>query len=91
MGANTKRSLVIEGRKTSVALEKKYWEGLAEIADSEGRSLTMMIEEIGKLAISPHPCSCSSYGTFGASSDAAHFTKVTTGSATSSKRGTHHS
>jgi predicted DNA-binding ribbon-helix-helix protein len=52
MGANIKRSLVIEGRKTSVALEKEYWEGLTEIANSQGRSLAMMIEEIGKLAIS---------------------------------------
>lgn len=52
MGANIKRSLVIEGRKTSVALEKEYWEGLTEIADSQGRSLAIMIEEIGKLEIS---------------------------------------
>ena len=52
MGANIKRSLVINGRKTSVALEQEYWEGLAEIADSQGRSLATMIEEIGKLRLS---------------------------------------
>jgi predicted DNA-binding ribbon-helix-helix protein len=52
MSANIKRSLVINGRKTSIALEKEYWEGLAEIADSQGRSFATLIEEIGKLSSS---------------------------------------
>lgn len=43
---------MLNGRKTSIALEKDYWEGLTEIADSQGQSVATVIEQIGNLSIS---------------------------------------
>jgi len=48
-----KRSLTINGHRTSLALETEFWEALAEIADSRGISLSRLVAEIDSAA--PHP------------------------------------
>ncbi len=41
-----KRSLTLMGHKTSVALEKAFWRVLEESAQSQGVSLSQLIQEI---------------------------------------------
>ena len=41
-----KRSIVIEGHKTSVSLEDQFWNGLKEIARAQGATLSKMVAEI---------------------------------------------
>jgi Ribbon-helix-helix domain len=41
-----KRSVHINGHKTSVSLEDAFWSGLKEIADAQGTTLSAMVEEI---------------------------------------------
>ena len=41
-----KRSVVIEGHKTSVSLEDQFWNGLKEIARAQGATLSKMVAEI---------------------------------------------
>ena len=40
-----KRSLVIDGRKTSVSLEEPFWRDLKEIADSQGVTLSNIVQD----------------------------------------------
>ncbi len=41
-----KRSIVIDGHKTSVSLEDAFWSGLKEIARAEGATLSETVAEI---------------------------------------------
>lgn len=41
-----RRSLTINGYKTSISLENKFWDGLREVAALEGMSLNKMVERI---------------------------------------------
>jgi predicted DNA-binding ribbon-helix-helix protein len=43
-----KRSIVIDGHKTSVSLEDAFWSGLKEIARAEQATLSNMVAEIDK-------------------------------------------
>ena len=43
-----KRSLSINGRKTSVSLENEFWQGLLEIADHNHKRLAMLVEQIDR-------------------------------------------
>ena len=43
-----KRSVVINGHKTSVSLEDEFWSGLKEIAKTQHASLSNMVSEIDK-------------------------------------------
>jgi predicted DNA-binding ribbon-helix-helix protein len=41
-----KRSIVIDGHKTSISLEDAFWSGLKEIARAEGATLSEMVAGI---------------------------------------------
>jgi predicted DNA-binding ribbon-helix-helix protein len=41
-----KRSIVIDGRKTSVSLENEFWDGLREIANREKTNLAKLVGRI---------------------------------------------
>ena len=41
-----KRSVVLNGSKTSVSLENKFWDGLQEIARSENLTASALVERI---------------------------------------------
>lgn len=43
-----KRSLTLEGHRTSLALEPEFWEGLAALAAREGRSLPRTVAAIDR-------------------------------------------
>ena len=43
---NIKRSIVRNGQKTSVSLEKEFWEGLREIAHLQKISLSTLVRQI---------------------------------------------
>ncbi len=43
---NTKRSIVRNGLKTSVSLEKEFWEALREIASLQKTKLTKLVQQI---------------------------------------------
>ena len=43
---NFKRSIVINGHKTSVSLEKEFWDGLRETATLQNTKLTRLVEQI---------------------------------------------
>ena len=43
-----KRSVVIDGHKTSVSLEDAFWSGLKEIARAQHATLSNMVTEIDK-------------------------------------------
>jgi predicted DNA-binding ribbon-helix-helix protein len=43
-----KRSVVIDGRKTSLSLEEAFWRDLKEIADSKGLTLSNIVTMINK-------------------------------------------
>jgi predicted DNA-binding ribbon-helix-helix protein len=44
----TKRSIVLEGRKTSVSMEEEFWEGLKMIARERGIAVAALAQEIHK-------------------------------------------
>jgi predicted DNA-binding ribbon-helix-helix protein len=44
-----KRSIVIDGRKTSVSLEDAFWVCLKEIAHAQGATVSQTVKEIGKM------------------------------------------
>lgn len=46
--ANVKHSIRICGRKTSVSLEKDFWDGLLEIAKRKNVSVSTLVEKIKK-------------------------------------------
>jgi predicted DNA-binding ribbon-helix-helix protein len=41
-----KRSIVVEGHKTSVSLENEFWDGLREIADQKATTLSTLVGQI---------------------------------------------
>jgi predicted DNA-binding ribbon-helix-helix protein len=41
-----KRSIVLDGHKTSVSLENEFWDGLREIAGRENTTLAMLVGQI---------------------------------------------
>lgn len=41
-----KRSIVLDGHKTSVSLENEFWDGLREIASHENTTLAMLVGQI---------------------------------------------
>ena len=43
-----KRSVVLDGHKTSVSLENEFWEGLREIADQQNTSLSSLVRQIDR-------------------------------------------
>ncbi len=43
-----KRSIIINGRKTSVSLEEDFWDGLREIADREKLTRSALVERIAE-------------------------------------------
>jgi predicted DNA-binding ribbon-helix-helix protein len=43
---NSKRSIVRNGQKTSVSLEKEFWEALREIASLQNTKLTTLVQQI---------------------------------------------
>jgi predicted DNA-binding ribbon-helix-helix protein len=43
-----KRSIAVNGHKTSVSLEDVFWEGLREIADHNHKRLAMLVEQIDR-------------------------------------------
>jgi predicted DNA-binding ribbon-helix-helix protein len=43
-----RRSVYIDGHKTSVTLEDAFWSSLKEIADAQGATLSAMVAEIDK-------------------------------------------
>jgi predicted DNA-binding ribbon-helix-helix protein len=42
-----KRSIVIDGVKTSISLEDQFWEALREIAKERGLTLSKLVGDIG--------------------------------------------
>ena len=43
-----KRSIAVNGTRTSVSLEDEFWQGLREIAKKEGRAITELVEQINR-------------------------------------------
>jgi predicted DNA-binding ribbon-helix-helix protein len=43
-----KRSIIIHGQKTSVSLEKEFWEGIQAIAKQRGTTASKLAEEIAR-------------------------------------------
>ena len=41
-----KRSIVIDGQKTSVSLENEFWDGLREIASRKNVALSTLVKQI---------------------------------------------
>jgi len=41
-----KRSLTIAGHRTSIAIEREFWDGLEQMADATGRSIAAVIADI---------------------------------------------
>jgi predicted DNA-binding ribbon-helix-helix protein len=48
MSAVIKRSIVIDGHKTSVSLEDEFWDGLREVADRESTTLSTLVGHIDR-------------------------------------------
>lgn len=46
--AIVKRSVVLEGHKTSVSLENEFWEGLREIAEHQKSNLSSLVRQIDR-------------------------------------------
>jgi predicted DNA-binding ribbon-helix-helix protein len=47
---NVKRSIARNGHKTSVSLEKEFWNGLREIAALQGTKVKNLVEQIYTVA-----------------------------------------
>ena len=43
-----KRSIVLNGHKTSVSLENEFWEGLRQIADAQKSKVSAMVQRIDR-------------------------------------------
>ena len=43
-----KRSIYINGHKTSVSLENEFWQGLREIAGRDRATITTLVEQIDR-------------------------------------------
>jgi len=49
-----KRSISVNGKRTSVSLENEFWQSLHEIAKKEGRSTTELVEQINRERRNPN-------------------------------------
>ncbi len=47
-----KRSIVIDGHKTSVSLEDEFWDGLRELAEREAITLSTLVGNIDRVRTS---------------------------------------
>ena len=43
-----KRSVVLSGHRTSISLERAFWDALKEIAEMQGRSVNALVAEIDR-------------------------------------------
>jgi len=43
-----KRSIVLNGHKTSVSLENEFWDGLRQIADAQKSKVSAMVQRIDR-------------------------------------------
>lgn len=43
-----KRSVVLDGHKTSVSLENEFWEGLREIAEAQKTNLSNLVRQVDR-------------------------------------------
>ena len=43
-----KRSIVLNGHKTSVSLENEFWEGLRQIADTQKSKVSALVQRIDR-------------------------------------------
>ena len=43
-----KRSVVLNGHKTSVSLENEFWEGLREIAETQKTNLSNLVRQVDR-------------------------------------------
>ena len=43
-----KRSILLNGHKTSVSLEKSFWQGLHQIADRKHAKIALLVEQIDR-------------------------------------------
>ncbi len=43
-----KRSIVLNGHKTSVSLENEFWEGLRQIADAQKSKVSALVQRIDR-------------------------------------------
>lgn len=52
-----KRSITLEGHRTSIALEAEFWAALEAIAEADNRTLPALINQIdrSRLKLSPAP------------------------------------
>ena len=46
--AIVKRSVVLEGHKTSVSLENEFWEGLRQIAEAQNTNLSALVRQVDR-------------------------------------------
>ena len=53
-----KRSVIIDGRKTSVSLEDEFWKSLRAIADKRGETLTRLVTGINASRQNANLSSC---------------------------------
>jgi predicted DNA-binding ribbon-helix-helix protein len=45
---NVKHSITVEGHRTSITLERPFWEALKEIATAQNKSVNDLIAEVDK-------------------------------------------
>jgi predicted DNA-binding ribbon-helix-helix protein len=48
-----KRSITIAGHRTSISLEKEFWDGLADIAEAQKTSLAALVARIDRARAAP--------------------------------------
>ena len=46
--AELKRSITIAGHRTSISLEKEFWDALQKLALQRGRSITALVAEVDR-------------------------------------------
>ena len=46
--AELKRSITIAGHRTSISLEKEFWDALQKLALQRGRSITAIVAEVDR-------------------------------------------
>jgi predicted DNA-binding ribbon-helix-helix protein len=56
----TKRSVVIDGHKTSVSLEEPFWHAVKEIAAAERKTVSEIVKHIGQARSADRPGNLSS-------------------------------
>lgn len=50
-----KRSITLNGHRTSIALENDFWEALNSFAEADKRSLASLISEIDRARLQDNP------------------------------------